>query len=211
MSQIPSEVTGRSYIAMQTEGAYNPRIEGASAALSRRGLQSRATMSATHSEARWYAAHTKSRHEKTVAEQLQNKGIETFLPLYATVRRWKNGNHLVQLPLFPGYAFARFALADRLPVLKVPGVVRLVGFSGIPAAIADDQVESLRQALADGVSAEPHPYLTEGRRVRITAGPLVGREGILVRRQGTARVVLSIDLIQRSVLVDVSAESLEPA
>jgi transcription antitermination factor NusG len=211
MSQTPSEVTGRSYAGSHAAGADNRRISGTLASLSRSALQSIPKISATQNEARWYAAHTKSRHEKTVAEQLQNKGIETFLPLYATVRRWKNGNHLVQLPLFPGYAFARFALDDRLPVLKVPGVVRLVGFSGKPVAIEDDKVESLRQALADGISAEPHPYLTEGRRVRITAGPLVGREGILVRRQGTARVVLSIDLIQRSVLVDVNAESLEPA
>jgi transcription termination/antitermination protein NusG len=211
MSQTPSEVTGRSYTGNQTAGIYDRRILGTAAELSRRGRQSMPKMSATSSEARWYAAHTKSRHEKTVAEQLRSKGIETFLPLYPTLRRWKNGTHLVQLPLFPGYAFARFALADRLPVLKVPGVVRLVGFSRMPAAIEDDQVESLRQALADGVNAEPHPYLTEGRHVRITAGPLVGREGIMVRRHGTARVVLSIDLIQRSVLVDVNAESLEPA
>jgi transcription termination/antitermination protein NusG len=211
MSQTPSEVTGRSYSGNQAAGTYNRRIEGTSASLSRTVAQSRPRQSPAHSEARWYAAYTKSRHEKTVAGQLQSKGIETFLPLYETLRRWKNGTHLVQLPLFPGYAFARFALAARLPVLKIPGVVRLVGFSGMPAAIEDDQVESLRQALANGVSAEPHPYLTEGRRVRITAGPLAGREGILVRRQGLVRVVLSIDLIQRSVLVDVNAESLEPA
>ncbi|HET9177840.1 MAG TPA: UpxY family transcription antiterminator [Terriglobia bacterium] len=159
----------------------------------------------------WYAVYTRSRHEKSVAEQLHGKGVETFLPLYQTVRRWKNGEHRVELPLFPGYAFARFSLADRLPVLKVPGVVRLVGFNGVPAALEDREVEDLRQALAAGVAAWPHPYLTEGSRVRITAGPLAGRQGILVRRQGTVRVVLSIDLIQRSVLVDVAADSLERA
>ena len=162
-------------------------------------------------EPRWYAACTRSRHEKVVAEHLQGKGIETFLPLYTTVRRWKNGDHRVRLPLFPGYAFARFALGNRLPVLKVPGVVRLVGFNGVPAALDDEELESLRRALAAGVSAEPHPYLNEGQRVRITAGPLAGREGTLVRRKGTVRVVLSIDLIQRSVLVDVNSEALEPA
>jgi transcription antitermination factor NusG len=159
----------------------------------------------------WYAVYTRSRHEKAVAEQLLGKGVETFLPLYRTVRRWKNGDHSVDLPLFPGYAFARFALADRLPVLKVPGVVRLVGFNGVPVALEDHEVDDLRQALAAGVTARPHPYLTEGCRVRITAGPLAGRRGILVRRQGTVRVVLSIDLIQRSVLVDVAADSLERA
>lgn len=192
---MPHEVTGRSYTetpATEARGCFRPRTSSALA------------------EARWYAAYTRWRHEKAVAEQLQTRGIETFLPLYRTVRRWKNGNRRVQLPLFPGYAFARFALADRLPVLKVPGVVCLVGFNGKPAALADGEVEGLRQALAAGTGAEPHPYLTEGRRVRITAGPLAGREGVLVRRQGAVRVVLSIDLIQRSVLVDIASDELEP-
>jgi transcription antitermination factor NusG len=85
-----------------------------------------------------------------------------------------------------------------------------VGFNGVPAALDDEEVESLRRALAAGISAEPHPYLNEGQRVRITAGPLAGREGTLVRRKGMVRVVLSIDLIQRSVLVDVNADELEP-
>jgi transcription antitermination factor NusG len=210
MSQTPSEVTGRSYTGIQTKGTCYRRLEVSSGPMPRRSVRGRLKVAPAFGEVRWYAAYTRSRHEKTVAEQLRNKGIEAFLPLYETVRRWKNGNHWVQLPLFPGYAFARFALADRLSVLKVPGVVRLVGFNGMPAALADEEVEGLRQALASGISAEPHPYLTKGRQVRITAGPLAGREGVLVRRQGTVRVVLSIDLIQRSVLVDVASEALEP-
>jgi transcription antitermination factor NusG len=162
-------------------------------------------------EPKWYAAYTRSRHEKTVADLLQRKQVETFLPLYETIRRWKNGDHRVQLPLFPGYAFVRLALRDKLLVLKVPGVVRLVSFDGVPIALEDTEVESLKQALSAGIKAKPHPYLTVGRRVRITAGPLSGREGILLRRKGTVRVVLSIDLIQRSVIVDLDACSLEPA
>jgi transcription antitermination factor NusG len=161
-------------------------------------------------EPRWYAAYTRSRHEKSVADILQRKQVETFLPLYETVRRWKNGDHRIQLPLFPGYAFVRIALRDRLHVLKVPGVARLVGFDGTPAPLDDEDIERLRGALSAGLRAAPHPYLTVGRRVRITAGPLAGREGILVRRKGAAHVVLSIDLIQRSILVDVEANSLEP-
>lgn len=159
----------------------------------------------------WYAVYTRSRHEKTVGDILQRKHIETFLPLYETVRRWKNGAHRVQLPLFPGYAFVRIALHDRLHVLKVPGVVRLVGFNGVPAPLEDHEVEGLRQALAEGIKAEPHPYLTVGRRVRITGGPLAGYSGILVRKKGGVQVVLSVDLIQRSVLVSVDAAWLEPA
>jgi transcription antitermination factor NusG len=160
-------------------------------------------------EPRWYAAYTRSRHEKSVADMLQRKQINTFLPIYETMRRWRNGDHRVQLPLFPGYAFVHIALRDRLDVLKVPGVVRLVGFDGMPTALEDEEVESLRQALSAGVKAAPHPYLTVGRRVRITSGPLASQEGILVRRKGSLRVVLSVDLIQRSILVDVDASSLE--
>lgn len=161
-------------------------------------------------ELRWYAAWTRSRHEKTVAEQLERKSVETFLPLYETVRQWKNGRHRVALPLFPGYAFVRIALRDRLEVLKVPGVVRLVGFNGTPTPLGDEEIESLRRALAEGVRAEPHPFLTIGRRVRITAGPLQGAEGILIRKKGAFRVVLSIDLIRRSVAAEVDSSRLEP-
>ena len=160
---------------------------------------------------RWYALYTRSRHEKTVGDLLRRKQIETFLPLYETVRRWKNGDHRVELPLFPGYAFVHIALRNRLPVLKVPGVVRMVGFDGGPTPLEDAEVESLRQALSAGVKAVPHPYLTVGRRVRITGGALAGREGILLRTKGEERVVLSLDLIQRSVLVNVAAVWLEPA
>jgi len=159
---------------------------------------------------RWYAVYTRSRHEKSVVDQLRYKQIETFLPLCEMMRRWKNGDHRVQLPLFPGYTFVHIALKDRLHVLNVPGVVRLVGFDGIPVPLADEDVESLRRALSSSVKVAPHAYLAMGRRVRVTAGPLTGLEGILVRKKGDFQVVLSIALIQRSVLVHVDALSLEP-
>jgi transcription antitermination factor NusG len=161
-------------------------------------------------ETRWYAAYTRSRHEKSVAEKLTRKSVETFVPLYETVRRWKNGEHRVQLPLFGGYAFVRISLRDRLQVLQVPGIVRLIEFNGMPIPLPEREIEQLRQALTCGTKAEPHPFLTAGRRVRITAGPLTGYEGILVRRQGTPRVVLSISLIQRSIFLEIEADSLEP-
>jgi transcriptional antiterminator NusG len=92
------------------------------------------------SEPRWYATCTRSRHEKTVTDQLRRRSVETFLPLYEAVRQWKNGRHRVELPLFPGYAFVRIALRDRLEVLKVPGVVRLVAFNGSPTPLSDEEV-----------------------------------------------------------------------
>jgi transcription termination/antitermination protein NusG len=214
---MPGEVTGRSFAAIPRAYVESAPPAGQSKALlAPRSFSNMRSQEATqvlpeHRTPRWYVTHTRSRHEKAVAEQLRRKGIETFLPLYETIRRWKNGEHCVQLPLFPCYAFVRIALNDRLPVLKVPGVVRLVGFSGTPAPLADEEVNGLIRALTAGVKAEPHPYLTVGRRVRITAGPLAGHEGILVRRKGAVRVVLSIDLIQRSVLVDVTGDALEPA
>lgn len=162
-------------------------------------------------EPRWYAVHTRSRHEKSASEQLRCREVETFLPIYRSTRRWRNGDHDVHLPLFPGYTFVHIPLKDRLQVLKVPGVVRLIGFNGTPVALEDQDVEALRCALALGVKAAPHPFLTVGRHVRITAGPLNGQHGILIRRKGTLRVVLSIKLIQRSVLVDLGVNELEPA
>ena len=159
---------------------------------------------------RWYAVYTRAQHEKRVAEQLAQRTIGNFLPVYEAVHRWKDRSVRLQLPLFPGYLFVRIALTDRLKVLQVPSVVRLVGFHGGPTALADEEVEGLRRALAEGVRAEPHPYLKVGRRVRITAGPLAGREGILKRWKGDLRVVLSTDLIRRSILVDVDAGCVVP-
>jgi transcription elongation factor/antiterminator RfaH len=158
----------------------------------------------------WYAAYTRPRHEKRVAEQLTRRAVESYLPLYQTARQWKNGRHLVQLPLFPGYAFVHIALRNRLDVLRVPGVVDLVGFNGRPVPLEEEEVTSLRQALAQGVRAEPHPFITRGRKVRMTAGPLAGLQGIVVRRKGRVQVVVSIELIQRSVLVEIDSTELEP-
>src|SRR5882762_8013905 len=147
-----------------------------------------AVLPADYLELRWYAAYTCANHEKRVREQLEQRSIESYLPLYETVRRWKDRRMRLQLPLFPGYVFVRMVLVDRLRVLQVPSVVRLVGFNGHLAALPEAEIEGLKNGLASGVRAEPHPFLTGGRRVRIKAGPLEGREGILLRRKGNLRV-----------------------
>lgn len=162
-------------------------------------------------EPHWYAAYTSANHEKRVAEQLEARDVECFLPLYASVRRWKDRRVTLQLPLFPGYVFVRMALRNRLQVLQIPGVARLVGFGGIPAALPQAEVDALRAGLASGIQAEPHPFVTVGRRVRIKEGPLAGFEGVLQRWKGDWRVVLSLELIQRSVAVEVEASTLAPA
>lgn len=159
---------------------------------------------------RWYAAYTSANHEKRVAEQLEARTVEHFLPSYSSVRRWKDRRVTLQLPLFPGYVFVRMELRNRLQVLQLPGVARLVGFGGMPTPLPQEEIDALRAGLAGGLRAEPHPYLNVGRRVRVKQGPLAGLEGILLRWKGNWRVVLSIDLIQRSVAVDVDASALGP-
>ena len=159
---------------------------------------------------RWYAAYTSANHEKRVAEQLNVRAVQHFLPLYESVRRWKDRRMKLQLPLFPGYVFVRLALRDRLHVLQVPGVAKLVGFNGTPVALPQEEIELLRASLADGVRAAPHPYLQIGQRVRVKVGSLASLEGIMVRRKNHQRLVISVALIQRSVAVEINGNEVEP-
>jgi transcription antitermination factor NusG len=163
---------------------------------------------------RWYAVHTRSRHEKRVSQQLQGKALESFLPIYQSVHRWKDRKAIVSTPLFPGYLFVHIALAQRMQVVAVPGVVNLVGVHGHPTPIPDEEVTALFDCWARRVAMRPHPYLVAGGRVRINKGPLAEMEGILVRRKGQFRLVLSVHLIARSVAVEVDASdvvAVEPA
>jgi transcription antitermination factor NusG len=155
---------------------------------------------------RWYAAHTRANHEKRVAEQLGRRAVEHFLPVYQAVRKWADRRKRLEIPLFPGYIFVRLPLQERLRVLEIPSVARLVGFDHIPAALPDHEMEVMRNGLTGQLRALPHHYLKQGSRARIIRGPLEGCEGILLRNKGDFRVVLSIDLIMRSVAVEVGAE-----
>jgi transcription antitermination factor NusG len=164
---------------------------------------------ADYCEARWYAAYTSANHEKRVAEQLGLRSVEHFLPLYASVRRWKNGCVKLQRPLFPGYVFVRMALRERLRVQQIPGVARLVGFNGMLAALPDEEIEALRTSLGSGMQGVPHPYLAAGRRVRVTNGPMAGVQGVLRRRKGKARLVVSLELIKRAMAVEIDEADVE--
>jgi transcription antitermination factor NusG len=141
---------------------------------------------------------------------MDRKCIECFVPLYRSVRRWKDRRKQLELPLFPGYVFVHMALRDRLQVLQLQGVVHFVSFHGKPAPLPTFEIEALRNGLVRNVLAEPHPYLKIGRRVRIHNGPMAGMEGVLVRRKDKFRVVLAIHLIQRSVAVEVDEAEIEP-
>lgn len=153
----------------------------------------------------WYVAQTYAQHEKQVSRQLGQRAIENFLPVYERVSQWKDRRVRLQVPLFAGYVFVRLAVSKRLRVLEVPGVARLVGFGGLPAALPDDQLESIRSSLTFKLRAEPCAYLSIGQRVRIDRGPLQGIEGILLRRKNCVRLILSVALIQRSIAVEVNA------
>ena len=158
---------------------------------------------------RWYALSTFSNHERVVAEQLRERTVPHFLPLYKSLRRWKDRRVELQLPLFAGYVFVHIALRDRLRVLEIPSTARLVGFGGPPIALPDHEIEALRTSLSREVRAEPHPFLTMGKHVRVISGPLVGFEGIVVRKKKQFRFVISLDLIMRSVSVEMNAADLQ--
>jgi transcription antitermination factor NusG len=157
----------------------------------------------------WYALYTRSRHEKQVALQLQQRDLEFFLPLYESVRRWKDRRVKLELPLFPGYIFVHTCFQHRIAVLNLPGAVRFVAFNGCPATLSEADLLRLRNGLDHGLSAQPHPYLKVGRCVRVFNGPLSGMEGILVRRKDRCRLVISIDLIMRSIAIEVDAADVQ--
>jgi transcription antitermination factor NusG len=163
-------------------------------------------------EPRWYAVYTRANHERQVAAQLACRGVENFLPQYESTRKWKDRKVRLSLPLFPGYLFVHTALRDRIHVLQVPGVARLVGFAGRPAAVPEAEFLKIREFLNRGFRAEPHPYLTAGIRVRVRTGPLAGMQGIIVRRKNRTRLVVSLELIQRAMAVEMDeadAEAIE--
>ena len=159
---------------------------------------------------RWFAVFTSSHHEKRVLQHLRERQIESFLPLYRTVRRRTNRCKVtLELPLFPNYLFVQIERSQRARVLTVPGILSIVGTGREPAPLPDLEVETLRSGLQLR-KAEPHPYLTVGERARIKAGPLAGMEGVLLRKKNDLRVVLTLDQIMRSVAVEVDADDLEP-
>ncbi len=160
--------------------------------------------------AHWLAVYTAARHEKTVADHFAVRQIESFLPLYRTVRRWKNGcNMQLELPLFPSYIFVRIDTRERVRVLEVPGVLWIVSAGDKPLPLPETEIETLRSGVHLS-KCEPHPYLVVGDRVRITTGALAGMEGVLLRKKGILRVVLTLDLIMQSVAVEVDAVDIEP-
>lgn len=161
---------------------------------------------------RWYAAQTRSRFEKVVRAELMAQGIEHYLAVFQNVHQWKDRKKVVELPLFSGYIFARFqdVEAARLRVLRVNGVVRILGTGGAIEPIPTREIDSIRQLLLSGNGCYPHPFVREGCWVRVRRGVLAGVEGRLVRVKSQTRLVLSVDLLSQSVATEVDARDVEP-
>jgi transcription antitermination factor NusG len=162
-------------------------------------------------ERNWYAIQTRSRHEKTVASHLEKAGIETFLPLCSRVRLWSDRRKTIDFPLFSSYVFVRTAHSndERVRVLRTLGVVGFVGPRNIAAPIPTDQIEIVRALTRSDVLCSPVPYMAMGQRVRIRSGALRGLEGILVRLVDEHNLIVSIDLIQRSIAVRLQGYEVE--
>ena len=160
--------------------------------------------------ARWFALYTTPRHEKRIAQHLTQRTIEYYLPLYSSDRKWRDGSKVrLELPLFPSYIFVRIQRSERVSVLSVPGAIAMVGGTGgEPAAVSDSTIESLRIGLREH-KIEPHPLLRVGQLARIRSGPFANMEGVVMRRKGSCRIVLTLEQIMQSVAIEVDEKDLE--
>ncbi|MBA3974104.1 MAG: NusG-like protein [Candidatus Solibacter sp.] len=159
----------------------------------------------------WFAVRTRARHESAAARYLEAHGIEQFLPVYKTRRQWSDRVKVMEWPLFSGYLFTRIDSGRFTPVLEAPGVVGIVGFGGTPAPVPEADILAVRRLVASGLPANPHPYLKAGDRVRIKGGPLDQMEGVLQKVRNQWRFILTVDMLQRAVSVEVDSELVEPA
>ena len=158
----------------------------------------------------WFAVRVRPRYEKIVETNLVGKGYEVFLPFYRCVRRWSQRFKTLELPLFPGYLFCRFCVQARLPVLVTPSVIQIVGIGKTPYPVEDNEIAALQTIVASGLRADPVPYMQIGQRVCIQAGALAGVEGILIGWKGRSRILVSVNLLQRSVAVDIDMNWVQP-
>lgn len=169
-----------------------------------------ATSSNGDPERNWYAVYTVPQNEKSVVRHLDVRRIESFLPTYESIHRWNNGQRKrVVLPLFPTYLFVRIQAEERSTVLSAPGIIRIVGNSHRPIPLPNTMIDFLRSDFCKQ-RVEPYRDLVVGQKVRIKAGPMQGVQGVLVRKKGSMRFVLTLQLINQHAAVEVAGEELEP-
>ncbi len=160
---------------------------------------------------KWYAVHTRSRHEKQVDLFLSERGIETFLPLVHTLSRRRDRKKYVDIPLFPGYLFVCIEKVRLYDIKYTRGVTRIIGTDlDAPTPIPDKQVLDIKSIMEREVKLDPFPYLKKGRMVRVKSGPLKGMEGILIERKGHYKLVIRIDLLQKGAAAEVYISDIEP-
>jgi transcription antitermination factor NusG len=166
--------------------------------------------SAGKDDSQWWALYTRHQHEKVVADMLAAKGFEVFLPLYNSIRRWKDRKKLLSLPLFPCYVFVRGGVRGRLQIITTPGVHMVLSHGDHVAVIPENEIESIRRTVDGHFRTEHHPFIRSGDRVRVIRGSLQGLEGILVRKKNQFRLVLSVDMLAKSVAVEIDSTDVEP-
>jgi transcription antitermination factor NusG len=164
---------------------------------------------ASESSSAWWALYTRHQHEKMVAEGLSMKGFEVFLPLYDSVRRWKDRKKVLALPLFPCYVFVRGSLQRKLHLVTTPGIHMILHRGEQIAQIPEYEIEAIRRAVEGKCRIEPHPFLKCGDRVRVKRGALEGVEGVLIRKKNQTRLVLSVDMLAQSVAVEIDGDDAE--
>jgi transcriptional antiterminator RfaH len=158
----------------------------------------------------WFALRVRSQREKNVASYLSARGYELFLPVYTCRKRWSDRTKTVVRPLFPGYLFCRLDPCNRLPVLKTPWLLQIVGFNRTPVPVDDEELGAIRSLVASGAAAQPWPYVSVGEQVRIKSGILRGVVGVLTQCKGNHKLVVSVTLLQRSVAVEIDSALVSP-
>ncbi|HSJ24048.1 MAG TPA: UpxY family transcription antiterminator [Longimicrobiales bacterium] len=164
---------------------------------------------------RWYACWTRWRHEKRVQAMLEERGIETFLPLVERERQWRDRRKRVEFPLFPSYVFGRFRLRDSPRVLSIPGVAGLVKQNGRPAAVDEEELENVRAFAAmlrgGDVEPEPSPEFARGSEVVVMEGPFRGLRGVVTEQRGRRRVFIGLQAIGQGLILDIDPRHLRSA
>jgi transcription antitermination factor NusG len=162
-------------------------------------------------DSRWYAVSVRSNFERVVAQSLRQKEYEILLPAYLSKRRWSDRTKMTECALFPGYLFCRMDLQQRVPLLNTPGVVSLVGVGRCAMPVDTAEIEAIQRIVASGLPVEPTPFLKVGQTVHINEGPLAGLKGIVVTNKNQSRLVVSVEMLQRSVTVEIERGWADPA
>jgi transcription antitermination factor NusG len=158
----------------------------------------------------WFAIHVKSRAEHLVSMGLRGRGYDEFFPSYRSCRDWSDRRKQLDLPLFPGYVFCRLDINRRQPVITTPGVVSIIGLGRTPVPVADGEIAAVRRVIESGVMTVPWPFLQAGERVLIERGPLAGLEGNLLEIKNGLRIVISVELLQRSISAEIDRSWIRP-